>query len=94
MPKNIDDLYKELSKTNKEIHQLEHKFLKDVYDVTKLIKNIDKKINQILQKIQEFEVVADSSEDDESYDEWNPYTDNYQTEEYDSYDNDSSEDTL
>lgn len=86
MPKNIDDLYKELGKTNKEISHLETKFLKDVSEISRLIKSMDKKVGQILSKIQEFEIVLDEIEDEQTEnDDWEPYQGNYEAEEYESY---------
>lgn len=96
MPKNIDDLYKELGKTNKEISHLETAFLKEVSEVSRLIKSMDKKVNQILSKIQEFEIVLDEIEDEQTEnDDWEPYQENYESEEYESYEemeNSSDED--
>ena len=85
MSKDIEDISKEILKTNKEMHQIEDKLSKDINDIKKLIKNLDKKVDLVLNKIQEFEVIMDAVElmeeqtDDEEEDEynkeWNPYDD-------------------
>lgn len=86
MSKNIDDLYKELGKTNKEITHLENRFLKDISEISRLIKSMDKKVNLILSKIQEFEIVLDEIGDEETEnDDWDPYAENYEAEDHENY---------
>lgn len=98
MSRDIENITKEIIKANKEIHQIEDKFSKDINDLKKLIKNIDKKMDLVLNKIQEFEIIMDAVElmeeqiDDEDEDEynteWNPYEDeDYEGEDYDNEDN-------
>ncbi len=101
MPKDIDDLYKELSKINKEIQSTKNEFSQDLTDIKKTFKMLDKKIGLILNKIQEFEVIMDAAElieehmddEEEKYNtEWDPYSDDdYNGESYDNYDNDYDE---
>jgi hypothetical protein len=101
MSKEIDDVHKEIIKTNKELHSMEDKVCKDIQDIKKIIKNLDKKISTILHKIEEFEVVIDAAEllqskiddeEEEDYDSgWRPYDNEYEPEEYENYDVDGFE---
>lgn len=101
MPKDINDLYKELSKITKEIQSSKNEFSQDLTDIKKTFKMLDKKIGLILNKIQEFEVIMDAAElieehmddEEEKYNtEWSPYTDeDYDGEDYDDYDSDNNE---
>jgi hypothetical protein len=85
MPKNIDDIYKELVKNIKDVSSLDSKVSKEMADLKKLLKSLDKKISLILEKVQEFEIVMDAAEileehmeeeEDKYNTEWNPYEDN------------------
>lgn len=99
MSRDIENITKEIIKANKEIHQMEDQFSKDINDLKKLIKNLDKKVDLVLNKIQEFEVIMDAAElieeqmeeeeeeEDKYNTEWNPYEDeDYDGEPYDNYD--------
>jgi DNA-directed RNA polymerase beta' subunit len=85
MPKNIDDIYKEIIKNTKDVSNLDSKVSKEMADLKKLLKSLDKKISLILEKVQEFEIVMDAAEileehmedeEDKYNTEWNPYEDN------------------
>lgn len=85
MPKSIDDIYKELEKNIKDVSSLDSKFSKEMTDLKKLLKSLDKKISLILEKVQEFEIIMDAAEileehmeeeEDKYNTEWNPYEDN------------------
>lgn len=85
MPKNIDDIYKEVIKNTKDVSSLDSKVSKEMADLKKLLKSLDKKISLILEKVQEFEIVMDAAEileehmeeeEDKYNTEWNPYEDN------------------
>jgi hypothetical protein len=101
MSRDIENITKEVIKANKEIHQMEDKFSKDMNDLKKLIKNLDKKVDLVLSKIQEFEIIMDAAElieeqmdeeEDKYNTEWNPYEDDdYEGENYENY-NDDDED--
>jgi hypothetical protein len=90
MSKNIDDIYKELVKNIKDVSNLDSKVSKEMADLKKLLKSLDKKISLILEKVQEFEIVMDAAEileehmeeeEDKYNTEWNPYEDNEDYEE-------------
>lgn len=92
MSKNIEDIYKELVKNIKDVSSLDSKVSKEMADLKKLLKSLDKKISLILEKVQEFEIVMDAAEileehmeeeEDKYNTEWNPYEDN------EDYENDS-----
>lgn len=97
MSRDIDSIAKEIIKTNKELHQVDDRLSKDNNDIKKILKNLEKKIDLVLNKIQEFEVIMDAAEiieehmedEDEKYNtEWSPYDDeDYDGEEYESYEN-------
>lgn len=85
MSKNIDDIYKELVKNIKDVSSLDSKVSKEMADLKKLLKSLDKKISLILEKVQEFEIIMDAAEileehmeeeEDKYNTEWNPYEDN------------------
>ena len=97
MSKNIDDIYKEMVKNTKDISNLDSKVSKEMADLKKLLKSLDKKISLILEKVQEFEIVMDAAEileehmeeeEDKYNTEWNPYEDN---EDYEDYENNSDD---
>ena len=98
MSKSNDDIYKEIIKLSKDITQIDSK-LKDIIYIKKQLKSLDKKVQDILNKVQEFEVIMDAaefleehledSEEDTYNTEWSPYNDeDYESEEYESYDED------
>lgn len=85
MSKDIDDIYKELLKNTKDISSLDSQVSKEMSDLKKLLKSLDKKISLVLEKIEEFEIVLDAAdileeqmeeEEDKYNTEWNPYEDN------------------
>lgn len=96
MSKNIDDVYKEVAKINKDIQALDKQVSDDIAQIKKFLKGFDKKLSLVLEKIQEFEVIMDAAEiieehmeeEEEKYNtEWNPYEDeDYVAEDYESYD--------
>jgi t-SNARE complex subunit (syntaxin) len=99
MAKSTDDVFKEITKINKDIHQIDIKHQKDLENVLKSLKNLTKKVDDILSKIQELEVIMDAAEfleehlDAADEDEgWNPYNNEYEPEEFEDYGYDSEED--
>jgi hypothetical protein len=83
-------LNKQLIDNSKKLSTLE----KDNKELKRIIKNLERKINLVLDKIQEFEVVFDAAEliedqiekqEKEKYNtEWNPYDDeDFEPEDYD-----------
>lgn len=92
---------RELDQLSKEIKSLENKQSKEFSDIKKLLKKMDQKLGQILDKIQEFEIIMDAAEliedqmedRDEYNTEWNPYDDeeDYEAEEYEQYGDDDEE---
>ena len=91
-------LSKQLSDNSKQLSILE----KDNKELKKIIKNLERKINLVLDKIQDFEVVFDAAEliedqiekqDKEKYNtEWNPYDDeDFDPENYENYDDDDDD---
>jgi hypothetical protein len=103
MSKNIDDVIKEVMKSNKEIHDMDNHLTKDIVEVKKGIKNIENKIkfleNKIDQAIEilntftilisDMEDMDDSDIDDEEENEdWTPYD---QQEDYEPEDNDEDQ---
>lgn len=99
MDKNINDLFKEIAKINKEIKQLDSH--KDILEIKKTLKNMDRQINEIMLKVQEFEIIMDAAElleehmedEAEKYNtEWNPYEEEgYEPEDYEQYDDEDDE---
>jgi DNA anti-recombination protein RmuC len=104
MSKDIGDIIKEvqkntqeLYKTNKEVHSIDAKLSKDINDIKKILKSLEKKMDIVVEKIQEFEIIMDAAEmieehmddeEDKYKTEWNPYEDeDYDGEE--SYDSDN-----
>ena len=99
MPKNIDDVIKEVVKNNKDLHTLDARTLKDIKELKTSIKKIDdkiKKIDETLQKafsiLQDITVVLDevdehndyNNEENDESEEWTPYDDrNFDLEEED-----------
>lgn len=86
--KQITDIEKEISVVSK-----------DNKEFKKILKNLERKINLVLDKIQDFEVVFDAAEliedqiekqDKDKYNtEWNPYEDeDFEPENYDDDDDD------
>lgn len=88
-------LNKQLIDNSKKLSTLE----KDNKELKRIIKNLERKINLVLDKIQEFEVVFDAAEliedqiekqEKEKYNtEWNPYDDeDFEPEDYDDEEDD------
>lgn len=102
MSKDINDVIKEvqkanqeLAKTHKEVHNIDYKLSKDIAEIKKLLKSLDRKMNIMAEKIQQFEIVMDAAElledhmdeENEKYNtEWSPYDDDNEPEEYEDYD--------
>lgn len=96
MSKNIDDVYKEVIKINKDIQALDKKVSNDIAQIKKFLKGFDKKLSLVLEKIQEFEIIMDAAEmleehmedeEDKYNTEWSPYNDDdYESEDYEDYD--------
>ena len=91
-------LNKQLVENSKKLSVLE----KDNKELKRIIKNLERKINLVLDKIQEFEVVFDAAEliedqiekqeRNEYNTEWNPYDDeDYEPEDYENYDDDDDD---
>lgn len=101
MSRDIDSIAKEIIKTNKELHQVDDRLSKDINDIKRILKNMEKKLDLVLKKIEEFEIIMDAAEiieehmddENEKYNtEWSPYDDeDYDGEDYDSYDNEENE---
>jgi seryl-tRNA synthetase len=87
MSKNIDDVIKEVMKSNKDIHNMDTHISKDINEVKKSIKNIENKIKSLENKIDQaidilntFTIlisdIGDMDIDDEEEEEnedWTPY---------------------
>jgi len=97
---------KDIEKTLKEIIQLEKILIglqegnnKELSNIKKFIRSINKRLDDISDKIQEFEIILDDNdednEQDESYkqnDEFIPYDENnFISEDYESYNDDNEQ---
>jgi hypothetical protein len=104
MSKNIDDVIKEVMKSNKEIHDMDNHLTKDNVEVKKGIKNIENKIKLLENKIDQaidilntftilisdMDDMDDSDIDDEEENEdWTPYD---QKEDYEPDDDEDDQD--
>ena len=76
---------------------------KENKELKKALKNIERKLNMVFDKIQDFEVVFDAAEiiedeiekQNEYNTEWNPYDDeDFQVEDYEDYDDDEDDDVI
>lgn len=100
MAKSIDDLFKEVAKISKDVHQIETTHKKDLDNIQKAIKGLTRKVDDILAKIQEMEVIMDAAEfleehldaADNDDGEWSPYNEEYEPEDYEDYGYDIEED--
>lgn len=100
MAKNIDDVFKEVAKISKDIHQIETSHKKEISGIQNTLKGLTRKIDEILAKIQEMEVIMDAAEfleehldaADNDDEEWSPYNEEYEPEEYEDYGYDVDED--
>ena len=103
MSKNIDDVIKEVMKSNKEIHNMDTHLTKDILEVKKGIKNIENKMKVLENKIEQaidllntftilisdMDDMDDSDIDDEEENEdWTPYD---QKEDYEPEDNEEDQ---
>jgi len=103
MSKNIDDVIREVMKSNKEIHNMDTHLTKDIVEVKKGIKNIENKIKLLENKldqaidilntftilISDMDDMDDSDIDDEEENEdWTPYD---QKEDYEPEDHDEDQ---
>jgi hypothetical protein len=103
MSKDIENIMKEVIKSNKEIHNTDHSISLDIIDLKKGIKNIENKIksmddtltklfdimNTIIILIEESDNYEEVDEDSDK-EEWNPYNDeNFSYEENDDGDDDT-----
>ena len=103
MSKNIDDVIKEVMKSNKEIHNMDTHLTKDILEVKKGIKNIESKMKVLENKIEQaidllntftilisdMDDMDDSDIDDEEENEdWTPYD---QKEDYEPEDNEEDQ---
>lgn len=83
MNKDIDDLFKELQKNQKYLVSMENDILKEIGFVKSFLRNLDRKVSKILEKVEELEVVMevteimmDEEEEVDNYNsEWSPYDD-------------------
>lgn len=94
----VDPLMKNILENQKQIISLQ----KENKDIKKILKNLERKIDLVLNKIQEFEVVLDAAElleeqvekyqESEYNTEWNPYDDeDFETEDYEDYDDEDDD---
>jgi len=103
MSKNIDDVIREVMKSNKDIHNMDNHLSKDITEVKKSIKNIENKIKSLENKIDQaidilntftilisdMDGMDDSDIDDEEENEdWTPYD---QQEDYEPDDNEEDQ---
>jgi hypothetical protein len=88
MSKNIDDVIREVMKSNKEIHNMDTHLTKDILEVKKGIKNIENKMKTLENKIEQtieilntFTILISDMddmsdidiEDEEENEDWTPY---------------------
>ena len=103
MAKDIENIMKEVTKTNKEIHSIDTTLSKDIVELKKSMKNIESKLSSmdrqlslVLEILESFTLILDEEEEKESNEGWTPY-DNAdeawqdETNTYDDEDNDSEE---
>ena len=85
--RELDKLNKDIIQINKHLKSIDDDCNKEFSELKKILKKMDQKVNQISNKIQEFEIILDTAEaleehleeqeqQDEGYSaEWNPYED-------------------
>lgn len=89
MQKNNEDIFKEIQKNQKYFLSMENDIHKELGFIKNFMRNLERKVSRILDKIEELEVVMEVSEiedeeDTENYEtEWNPYYDQIDGEDYD-----------
>lgn len=84
------------------LNQIEKKRLQDIQEIKKTLKSMNRRILEIANKIQEFEIILDAAEIleesreaqeeriDEYRKEWNPYDDeDFDIEDYEDYDDEN-----
>ena len=95
----VDPINKAVLENQKHLISL----LKENKELKKALKNIERKLNMVFDKIQDFEVVFDAAEiiedeiekQNEYNTEWNPYDDeDFQVEDYEDYDDDEDDDVI
>ena len=98
--RELDKLNKDIIQINKHLKSIDDDCNKEFSELKKILKKMDQKVNQISNKIQEFEIILDTAEaleehleeqeqQDEGYStEWNPYEDeDYNSEGYEDGEN-------
>lgn len=97
MSKEFNDILREIQKIHKDTASLDNKTTKNIEEIKRSIRTLDKKVSLILDKIQELEVIIDAAElieeqmeeNEDIYNtEWSPYEENYENEDYENYDED------
>ena len=94
MSKDIERMLKEILQLDKEILKIEESNSRDLSELKKVVKFINRRLDEIAEKVKEFEIILDEPDDEEieydNTDEWTPYDDeDYKAEEYEQYgDND------
>jgi hypothetical protein len=95
MKKDNDDIFKELQKNQKYLIGMENDLVKELGFIKNFLRNLDRKVSRILEKVEELEVVMELSEimeDEEEHDEynteWNPYEDGIDNDTYEEDNND------
>jgi archaellum component FlaC len=92
MSKNIDDILKEITKSNKDLSAIDCSISKETSEIKKNIKSIDTKLKNLEKKIDSIAeilntfiiLIGDEAEDEDAIEnqEWSPYND-YDIENYD-----------
>ena len=95
----VDPINKAILENQKHLISLQ----KENKELKKALKNIERKLDMVFDKIQDFEVVFDAAEiiedeiekQNEYNTEWNPYDDeDFQVEDYEDYDDDDEDDDV
>jgi len=74
MSKEYADLVQEIHKNNQKLISSYEKYvLNEIGNIQNMIKKIDRKINNIITKLQEFEVYDPENYEQSDQEEWNPY---------------------
>jgi hypothetical protein len=97
MSKDIEKILKEILQLDKQILKIEETNSRDLSELKKVVKFINRRLDEIAEKVKEFEVILDEPDEDEiqyddDTDEWMPYDDeDYKAEEYEQYGDDDEE---
>jgi DNA anti-recombination protein RmuC len=99
MTKDNNDIFKEIQKNQKYLASMENDLLKEVGFIKNFLRNLDRKVSRILEKVEELEVVmevteimADDEDETENYEtEWSPYEDGVDNDTYEEEENDDEE---